>query len=46
MANTPDYSWPPMDARKCHRQADQSGWTDRRKAAGRAKYSSDKSSPA
>ena len=45
MANTPDYSWPPMETRKVigkpHKRLD-----GPQKASGRAKYSSDLRSPA
>src|SRR5262245_46639259 len=44
MANTPDYSWPPMDTRKVigkpHKRLDGA-----QKAAGRAKYASDQKLP-
>src|SRR5690349_17067891 len=45
MANTPDYSWPPMDARKVIGKPIKR-LDGPQKASGRAKYSSDKKLPA
>ena len=41
MANTPDYSWPPMDHRKVIGQASPKRLDGPQKASGRAKYTSD-----